>query len=976
MRHILYIVLLFIFIQLKAQQPSYIHFSPQNGLPGNTVYYCYQDQEGYIWFATDKGVARYNGYGFTVFNANDGLSDNQIFDIFQDSQKRIWFACQNGELSYYFKGKFYNKSNSAILSKVKTYSTGLKIFEDDKNNLFYLTQNFLVRIKDDSVTTYELKDDNAYSTMIRNDKNEVFTLSYSRSDISVVKAISKKEMKFSHGNKEVMPRLNTKADLISANVVFSSNDLLVQKSLLAGQYKVLKKYDQMLQFVRKVDDEHLWVGTQKGLFLFSLRTAANEMHWFKENSISCAMKDREGNIWVTSLDNGVFLLLNPKTQLLDNTVGLTFRNTHRLIELDSSTTLIGSDYFRFALIQNSSIKNMELPQREGNGLIRNARKDRQGNIYVFTSVNLMKLNNNFEVVKTYKVAIRDIYFDRFDSVYIARTNGLAKVHIAELDRMENELDAFIHSKVRLKTSISFLFIDKKEKIHAVGGKGVIPFEKGNSLQVNEDPLFSVNITDIVQSTANITFIASGINGIKLIYKGNEFYVNTKNGLGSNFVTSLVLDKDENLWAGTSAGISFVRILTNGNDLQFKIKNFSMNHGLPENTVNDLSFNHGKIWASTASGLCMFEPEDFGKDLLPPKLVIERITFKDSLMDPEQRKFRIPFAFNHLNVDFIAISIGAQGKLKYRYSMKGLEESSALTTDLNLHYPSLAPGIYTLEINAMNEDGRESEPMAIEIEIMPEWYQTLAFKFLLFFIMVILIYTVFYYRNRSWKRNQQLKESLLIGENKRLELEQKALRLHMNPHFIFNAINSIDGFYAAGEHDAGKRYINRFSKILRTLLDNSSHKFISLQKEEELLVNYLELNKLRFADKFDYTITIEEGLDKENTAIPPMILQPFVENAIIHGIAPLKKKGSIEVSILTNGKFLKCEIKDNGIGLARSKEINKGRIHLSTGINVSIERIKANCSLKENVFEIRDQIDQEGYITGTCVCFQLDLQSLY
>lgn len=976
MRLLVFILFFLRVMQLKAQQPSYIHFNSQNGLPGNTVYYSYQDRNGYIWLSTDKGVARYNGYGFTIFNANNGLSDHMIFDIFQDSKDRIWFACQNGELCYYQNGKFFNKSNSTLLSKIRTNSTGLKVFENSKKELFYLTQRFLVKMIDDSVLVTELKEDKAYSTMIRNNKGDVLSLSYDKTAIHIHNVANQTGIQFSHGEKEVMPRLNTKADWIDSSYIFSSNRSLVRIPEEGGDYTILHKYDHMIQFIRKYDKSRIWVGTQKGLYVFNTGTNKNEKQWFKENSISCSMKDREGNIWVTSLDNGVFLILNDRSGLMNASEGLTFTNTNRVIDLDSNTTLIGSDYFRFAIIQGNEIKNFSLPQREGNGLIRNARKDRNGNIYVFTAVNIMKLNKNFENIKTYEAAIRDIYFDSFDSVYIARTNGVAKIHVSLFDQIGNDLDAFLHSSVRLRHNVSFLFVDEKERVWAVGGNEVIPFNKSPSLILKDDPLFSVNINDMTGAFEKTIYISSGINGIKVVNKSKVHYINTSNGLASNFVTSLCLDEKEDLWASTSLGVSLIKIEEQAGEIKFNVKNYSFVHGLPQSSVSDVIYKKGKIWASTVSGLCIIDPNDLNKENPLPTLLVEKILFKDSLMDATRRNFKIPYQFNDLRIEYLALSVGAQGNLKYKYSMKGLQDGQSETNDLKLHYPSLAPGSYTLELSAINEAGRSSKPVQLFIEIIPEWYQTSIFRGIVLLFLVFTITLIIYFRNRSWKRSQQLKESLLLTENKRLELEQKALRLHMNPHFIFNAINAIDGFYAQGENDAGKRYINRFSKILRTLLDHSSHKLISLQKEVELLINYLELNKLRFPDKFNYRINIDRNLDVENIAIPPMILQPFVENSIIHGIAPLKKEGLIEINMSAKGAYLFCEVKDNGIGLQRSRVINKDRIHKSTGIQVSIERIKANCKNKEDNYKIEEYTDSLGNIAGTCVHFQIDLQTLH
>lgn len=210
----------------------------------------------------------------------------------------------------------------------------------------------------------------------------------------------------------------------------------------------------------------------------------------------------------------------------------------------------------------------------------------------------------------------------------------------------------------------------------------------------------------------------------------------------------------------------------------------------------------------------------------------------------------------------------------------------------------------------------------------------------------------------------------IYEKELIELEHQALRLHMNPHFIFNAINSIQGFYASGETNKAKLYISKFSGLLRMILDHSKKEFIDISDELKIINYYLELNELRFEDKFIYEIEVDRKLIDEHCSIPPMLIQPFIENAIIHGIAPLKTKGKINVSIKEEGDYIKCEISDNGVGRNHSYELNKDRIHNSTGIKVTMERIKMiNGELnKKNSFEIVDMEDEQGKPTGTLVRF--------
>ncbi|MCC6370696.1 MAG: hypothetical protein IT236_06820, partial [Bacteroidia bacterium] len=167
-----------------SQQPSYIQFTNTNGLPSNTVYYVIQDSEGYFWFATDKGLSRFNGYDFSTFTTNDGTGDNEIFDLYEDSQKRIWLACSNGNLSYYKDGLFNNKLNNKLLSAINSRYTGLKVLEDNKRQIQFVTQKSNVCITQNAVIKQNfLGEEIAFSTMVKSSSNEVIALSYNRDSI-------------------------------------------------------------------------------------------------------------------------------------------------------------------------------------------------------------------------------------------------------------------------------------------------------------------------------------------------------------------------------------------------------------------------------------------------------------------------------------------------------------------------------------------------------------------------------------------------------------------------------------------------------------------------------------------------------------------------------------------------------------------------------------------------------------------------
>jgi len=212
-----------------------------------------------------------------------------------------------------------------------------------------------------------------------------------------------------------------------------------------------------------------------------------------------------------------------------------------------------------------------------------------------------------------------------------------------------------------------------------------------------------------------------------------------------------------------------------------------------------------------------------------------------------------------------------------------------------------------------------------------------------------------------------------------EFEQKALQLQMNPHFIFNSLNSIQSFILNNNTDKAVNYLSKFSKLMRMILANSREQEISLQDEIRSLNYYLELEKLRFDNKFEYVIQVDKNIDKEFIAIPPMILQPFVENAILHGINHLKEKGNLTITFNINNKNLICMIEDNGVGRRRAAEIEQssGLGHKPRGMTIINERI--NLINKQNIdkiiINIFDKENMDGKSLGTKVEIMLPLKEI-
>ncbi len=254
--------------------------------------------------------------------------------------------------------------------------------------------------------------------------------------------------------------------------------------------------------------------------------------------------------------------------------------------------------------------------------------------------------------------------------------------------------------------------------------------------------------------------------------------------------------------------------------------------------------------------------------------------------------------NQLSFEFAALSFLSPERNRYACMMKGVDKDwQQLSVENSITYANLAPGNYTFKIKTANLDGIWGKERTLYINIIPAFWQTTWFKILI----ILLIAGFFYwlYRNRLYKINlrNRLKTEQLEAQKKEAEFKRKlsevelsALRSQMNPHFIFNCLNSIKLYTVQNDSFTASEYLTKFSRLIRLVLENSRKDKVELQSELESLRLYIEMEAMRFKEKLQYSIT--ENIDTSYTEIPPLIIQPYVENAIWHGLMHKETGGNL------------------------------------------------------------------------------------
>jgi ligand-binding sensor domain-containing protein len=442
---------------------------------------------------------------------------------------------------------------------------------------------------------------------------------------------------------------------------------------------------------------------------------------------------------------------------------------------------------------------------------------------------------------------------------------------------------------------------------------------------------------------------------------------TKDGLADNYIYAVLTDKFGRIWVSSNQGISM---------LDYK-KNVCRNYNTEDN-LQDMEFNtascykdkNANLWFGGINGLNKITPELFSPNEYSPspkitQILVMNAPFISDTSTPYLNKIVLPYNQNFISFRFQSPNYSQSDKTVYQYFLEGVDSGWINNGNRNfVNYTQLKPGKYTFHVKSSNaSDVWCHQNTAINIIITPPWWLTWWFYAISILTFIGIVYFLLQYRIKSIRKQEQLKFKIA-------SLEIQSLRSQMNPHFIFNALNSINGFIVENKTHLASNYLTKFSRLIRLILENSKSETISLQKEVETLKLYLLMEGIRFDNKFDYEIFIEEKIDLDYINIAPLIIQPFAENSIWHGLMHKPTKGHLQINILQNDNILVIEIIDNGIGRAKSTELKskESNKHKSYGMEITTQRI-LNANPKNSVI-ISDLIDQTENTIGTNVTISL------
>ena len=737
------------------------------------------------------------------------------------------------------------------------------------------------------------------------------------------------------------------------------------------------------------DKDYIWISTlDKGIAKFSI--SKRQFNWLTEaeglcnNHIRCCIKDNCGNYWIGSSGAGLsyykgqqFVHYNLNNQSKSNLIYSLYNDSENKVwvgNADKGISVKQGEVFTTYNAANGFI----------DGKIKAIQEIKNHHMLIGTEGVYLFSNNTFKELPEFKSKlIKSFYKDKHQAIWVATAGtGIYKLTFQNNQDSKYSVEHYTTGNNHLLSDrVNCITEDNSGNVwYGTDDKGIGYLQNGiaKSLEFK---------TDIVRSFAKDKYgniWAATSNGILCISINNKIYVksfSTRDGLSSNNLYSIIADNNH-IIAGNEKGID--QLTYNNNTLLTAIKHFGFQEGFTgvETTQNAICKDqYGNIWIGTINGLTQYNLNANHLNHVAPILNLNNIrlfylpieTLKHDSSSSINTFLPISLSHNnnHITFDFLGIYLNNPTKVSYQWKLEGLEKDwSPLSQQESVTYPNLLPGKYTFYVKAINDNGVSSAPLSYSFTIAAPWWKQWWFTILWIAAVTIAFYIFYKWRisRINLKMNEQ--ERKTKEEKNLLELQQKTLRLQMNPHFMFNALNSIQNNISEGNEQTARYYLAKYSKLMRMVLENSRNDLITLEEEVKMLENYLLLEKFSNNDSFDYTINIDESIENQEVLIPPMIIQPFVENAVVHGIKQLQSKGLISISFKLEDDYLTCTIQDNGVGRTHKEDAE----HKSTALIVTQERLDL---LQENknhkTIEIIDLLDNFGKPCGTKVIVKITLQ---
>lgn len=945
MRYFFLYILILLYSTVCSQEYNYIHYDTKEGLAGSVVYRMCQDNKGYIWFATDNGISRFDGKTFKNFTTKEGLTDNEVLFIQNDSKGRIWIMPFNKTLCYYYNGVIYNSENDSSLKNIHFNDYAIMNGENNKGEPYFSTFDGVYVYKNNK----QLKRIADYKKLAEKyslDPADFVHTYYHQYPHPYGMVLYNKEYIFVETDDDFIFRRKTKS-----NTSRFEDNFKITPDLEIIFYKKTPPAGFMSGTI--VNENLRLVNTSNGSWLADSNGITNDKPFLPGKKVSHSMVDKEGNFWFSTLGEGIYRLSSIAVKTFSP------ENDFLCIEAQDRKVYAGTGKGTLNIIQDATLKKIRFRKDplEGNvPRLYTMKKDRKGNIFLGFDKYLVKYTGGSQLYSSVS-PIKSIDIIDADHIVVCTNINTLKLRKSDLKVIDTIW----------KTRGTKVVYDKG--IYYIGTlNGIVILDTNKHIKPIklEGSALGRRIVDLCKSNDGSIWIASNDNGIFRYYEGKiRDSINTANGLNSNICKSLFTHENY-LWVGTNIGINKIDITS-----KKIVKSYSSSTGLSTEIINAIYAMNDTIWACTPKGLTFFN-ENLISDSSICTLDLH-VMVSGKQVDPAA-KLKLSPRDNNISFDYTAISFKSEGEILYWYRLLGLDTGWIQTSLSSISYPSLPPGNYEFTLYAINKLGRKSETAIIKFSIVAPFWKTIFFWTTIGILSLFLLWYLMNLRYKALQKKEAERNKIAARIS---ELEQLSLRAQINPHFVFNCLTSVQSFVLSNDMQTANRYIGEFGSLMRQTLDNSSRSSISIASEIKYLESYLKLEQMRFPSKFNYSFQIDDHIDKDSLFIPPLFLQPFVENAIRHGLRHKNTAdGLIKIDIYKAGDNIIFSVEDNGVGRQAASQYKTSR-HIeyqSKGISLTLDRLEMlNAeNIEKTEVQIVDLIDDHQRPAGTKIIIKFPL----
>ncbi|MDR6782302.1 ligand-binding sensor domain-containing protein [Pedobacter africanus] len=986
----------------------------RDGLSTNAVRCTYEDKNGIIWIATGKGLNRYDGTGIKEFkhNARDSttICNDALINIVADKENQLWLGTFKGLARFNpTTGKAINFIHQPANRNSLAADENCVPFVDSKGNL-WLATNAGVQLFD-----YKSNRFINYVTVVKGVKQAVSSFKQIAEDrekrlwalgANGLYLIDQKNKTVNyHSEQDPILALHQTANgtvyigEATNGLRYFLNDNVV-KPVKIPIKEPAARVNSIIEWTDNLNQNWLCIAINGGLVLKNLKSfevkeyVSDELNPSSLNAFSVfhLAKDRQNRLWL-STDNGISII-DPNYQNFENipVYQQVKLSNPRLLGIPNNMLEVADRFYitcHYAKGIYSFDKNWKLishipkiPENSKSFLsksISSIYQDEQKNFWFSTDSGLVKKTGN-----SYKIFFPPLNLRIKDNLFVsklykrkdgkfwirARKNG---VYVFD-PNAEKFIKHYLPDGKNIDGSVFSCLIDKQDDFWIGATKGISIYNPSedafNKIEIKDAAGKSREVswvTDITQDKENVIWAASDV-GLLKINKATKtgLLIDDQMGLPENYLKRVLVDTLGNLWIPSQQGIIKY-------DRKKSFTYFNYNNGLPFQYEGHGFFEidkSGNYLLSYSGYVTRFNPYNIKSNTTVP-----RVIFMDVSADGQEKQIETYGKYKEItlnagtkivNIHFAINSYTAPQENKYFYKI-GKDAKWQQVKNGDIALGSMPHGKYVLYIKGCNNDEVFSAEESLQFTVLPFWYEKKWFIILSFVTVAIIIFLLV-------RRRIAFIRSQFVFKQRLSESELKAIRSQMNPHFIFNVLNSIEAYVMDNEKRKASRLIQKFAALSRLILENSTKSLVSGDKEWKALMLYTELEAMRYDGAFTYTFMVADDIQLNTLQLPPMLIQPLIENAILHGlIIDPKADAHLGVTIKKREDKICITVEDNGVGIGNSanKTATGGVKEMSMGltsIRERVEMINKKQSGGRASFTISPGVNKRGTVATICLPF--------